>query len=187
MDHMVQKRNNIELRIIGVLLKGKSHVREIARALKAPHATVFRALKYLSRENAVDFSIEGKNKSYFIKKNLQAKNLVYASELNKLNGLIRQYPEFSIILEDVKKAAPKDMILLFGSYAKGTADKNSDIDLFIESKEQKIRHSLKQLYSRINAKIGPFDTSSLLIKEIIKNHIVIRGIEEFYEKSGFFE
>ncbi len=32
-----------------------------------------------------------------------------------------------------------------------------------------------------------FDTKSLMIKEIIKNHVILKGVEYFYEKTEFFE
>ena len=39
--------------------------------------------------------------------------------------------------------------------------------------------------SRISVKSGPFDLGSDLIMEIIKNHVIIKGAEEFYAKTGF--
>ena len=33
---------------------------------------------------------------------------------------------------------------------------------------------------------GLFNINSKLIKEIIKNHVIVRGVEVFYEKTGFF-
>ena len=41
--------------------------------------------------------------------------------------------------------------------------------------------------SKLSIKIGKYDKKSLLIKEIEKNHIIIKGVEEFYEKTNFFE
>ena len=46
---------------------------------------------------------------------------------------------------------------------------------------------VKETNSKLSIKIGKFDTKSLLIKEIIKNHIIIRGVEEFYERVEFFK
>src|SRR3989344_4713423 len=130
MIHMVQNKNNLELEIILVLLKNKSHLREIARTLNESHSTIF---------------------------------------------------------EDIKKNFPKGMIILFGSYAKGTPKKDSDIDIYLETNDNNIKAKVKEINSRLSIKIGKFDTKSLLIKEIIKNHIIIRGLEDFYERVEFFK
>ena len=79
------------------------------------------------------------------------------------------------------------MIILFGSYAKGIAKKESEIDIYIETTNNSIKERIKSINSRINVKIGKFDANSLLIKEIIKNHVILRRVEQFYEKSRFFE
>ena len=46
---------------------------------------------------------------------------------------------------------------------------------------------MKEINSKLSIKIGKFDTKSLLIKEIIKNHVIIRGLEDFYERVEFFK
>lgn len=190
MNHMVQKytnTRNIEFEIILALIKGQSHVREIARAIGEPHPTIIRKLKFLMHENAIDYRQEGKNKVFFIKKTLQGKHYVFSAEKYKVLKLLRKYPKLGIILEDILKMTNERLVILFGSYAKFSAKEDSDIDIYIETQDQKIRHKIKELYSKVNIKTGVFDTSSLLIKEIIKNHVIIKGIEEFYERSKFFE
>ena len=42
---------------------------------------------------------------------------------------------------------------------------------------------MKDIDSRLSVKIGRYDKESLLIKEIQKSHIVIKGVEEYYEKT----
>lgn len=184
---MVQNKNNTELEIVLILIKNKAHLREIARAINESHSTVLRKINLLVKENFLDYKKEGKNKVFFIKSNLKARNYVYLAEIYKLNKTLSQYPKLSVILEDVKRKAPKGMIILFGSYAKGTANKESDIDVYIETTDRKIKYKIQEAYLKLSIKIGKFDLSSLLIKEIIKNHVIVRGVEEFYEKSKFFE
>lgn len=187
MKHMVQSRNNLELEIILLLIKSKAHLREIARTLKESHSTIFRKINRLVKENILDYKKEGKNKTFFIKNNLKAKNYIYSAEIYKSSKFIKKYPLLEIIFEDIKKTVPKGMIILFGSYAKDTSKKDSDIDIYVELSNPNLKYKIKELNQKINVKIGKFDNKSLLIKEIIKNHIIIRGVEEFYEKSKFFE
>ena len=186
MVHMVQNKN-IELEIILNLIKDKSHLREIARSIKESHSTVLRKINELVKENIIDYKKEGKNKVFFIKNNLKAKNYVYSGEIYKLNKLLKKHPELSIIFEDIKKNFPKGMIILFGSYAKGNEKSDSDIDLYLETTNNKIKGKIKELNSKLSIKIGEFEVNSLLIKEIIKNHIIIRGVEEYYERNKFFK
>ena len=183
---MVQNKN-IELEIILDLIKNKSHLREIARNLNESHSTVLRRINELIKENILDFKQEGKNKVFFIKNNLKAKNYVHSAEIYKSSKLLRKHPELSIIFENIKKKAQKSMVILFGSYAKGNPKKESDIDIYIETQDKNLKKEINRINTKINIKIGKFDLSSLLIKEIIKNHVIIRGVEEFYEKTKFFE
>jgi len=184
---MVQNKNNLELEIILVLLRNKTHLREIARTLNESHSTILRKINELVKENVLDYKKEGKNKIFFIKNNLKAKNYIYSAEIHKLNKLLKKHPELSVIFEDIKKNFSKGMIILFGSYAKGNPKQDSDIDIYLETNDNKIKDKVQDINSRLSVKIGKFDTKSLLIKEIIKNHIIIRGLEDFYERVEFFK
>lgn len=179
---MVQNKDNLELEIILTLLKNKTHLREIARIINKSHSTVLRKINKLLKENILDYEKQGKNKIFFIKNNLKSKNYIYSAEIHKLNKLLKKYPELTIIFEEIKKNFKKGMIILFGSYAKETPKKNSDIDIYLETKNKNIKEKIQEINSKINVKIGEFNTNSLLIKEIIKNHIIIKGLEEFYER-----
>lgn len=187
MIHMVQNRDNIESEIILVLLKNETHLREIARILGESHSTLLRKIKDLLKNNILDYKKQGKNKVFFIRNNLKARNYVYSAEIYKFNQLLRKHPELSIILGDIKKNFPSGMVLLFGSYAKGIAKIDSDIDIYLETEDNKFKNKISELNSKLSIKIGAFETKSLLIKEIIKNHIIVRGIEEFYERTDFFK
>ena len=187
MIHMVQNKNNLELEIILVLLKNKSHLREIARTLNESHSTILRKINELLKENVLDYKKEGKNKIFFIKNNLKSKNYIYSAEIHKLNSLLKKHPELSIIFEDIKRNFSKGMIILFGSYAKGIPKKDSDIDIYLETNDDGLKNKIKAINSKLSIKIGKFDTKSLLIKEIIKNHIIIKGLEDFYERVEFFK
>ena len=188
MGHMDQKwdNENLELEIVLLLLKEESHIRGIAKNLGRPHSSISRALNKLVKENVLDYKIKGKNKVFFIKKNLQAKNYVFNAERYKLIKLIKIYPELGIIIDEVLKRT-NNMAILFGSYAKFSAKKDSDIDIYVETRSRKVKEEIESVNSRIRVKIGSFNLDSELIKEIIKNHVILKGIEEFYEKIKFFE
>ena len=184
---MVQKKDNMESEILLLLLREDNYLRRIANQLKESHSTVLRKLNMLVKENVLDYRMEGKNRVFSIKQNLQAKNYVFNAERYKLIQLLKQYQLLNVIVDDTLKTCKERMIIIFGSYAKFAARKDSDIDIYIETKDRKVKNCVEIINSRIRVKTGSFDLDSLLIKEIIKNHIILRGVEDFYEKTRFFE
>ena len=177
-----------ELEIILALLKHKElHVRGLAKIIGMPHASISRAMKKLLNYNIVDFRFEGKNKVFRLKRGIEALNYVYAAEHFKLLNLIEKYPFFSVIIESVLSKADEKLIIIFGSFAKFNAKSDSDIDIFIETTNRKIKSKVEGINSRISAKVGKFDKNNLLIKEIIKDHIIVKGVEYYYEKNNAFD
>ncbi|MBU4241854.1 MAG: nucleotidyltransferase domain-containing protein, partial [Nanoarchaeota archaeon] len=160
-----------------------NYIRGIAKELNESHSTIFRKLNNLKKENIIDSRREGKNKIFFLKQNILSQSYILQVELHKLTKLLRHHPKLSIIFEEILKKTEEKLIVLFGSYAKGLAKKDSDIDIYIETKNRNVKKIVENIHSKINVKIGTFDIKSPLIKEIIKNHIIIKGIEVFYEKK----
>ncbi len=184
---MVQKWNNMEFEIVLMLIRGDNHVRGIANALGEANSSISRKLGRLVSENVLDYRIEGKNKVLFIKDNIQAKNYVFSAEKYKFGKVIRKYPKLGIIIDDVLKKCRERLVILFGSYANFTAGNASDIDIFVETGSRKVKEDVEKVNSRISVKIGALDRDSLLVKEIIKNHVILRGEDVFYEKIKFFD
>ena len=185
MVHMNQ--NKIKYEIILKLLKGSSHGRQISKDIGMPLTTIQRSLKELESENAVDFDIEGKNKVYLLKKNIIAKKYVLSAENYKLLKLLQTYPGIDPIINDIAGKSSSSLVVLFGSYAKFSASNGSDIDLYVEGHNEKEKQVLEAISSKVNVKLGKFNLNSLLIKEIMLNHVIIKGVEEFYGRIGFFE
>ncbi|MBI4447428.1 nucleotidyltransferase domain-containing protein, partial [Candidatus Woesearchaeota archaeon] len=79
------------------------------------------------------------------------------------------------------------LAILFGSYAKGTANKESDIDIYIDTKDANLKEEVELISSKISVKIGKYNKESLLIKEIEKAHVIIKGVELYYEKNKLFD
>lgn len=182
---MSQKDYNYQ--IIESLLKSENHIRGLARILGTNQTTIARKVQELSHENIVDFKQEGKNKVFFVKKSLEARHFVYQVENYKLLKILKKYPQLRRVIEMIQNNHKLNLAILFGSYAKGTANKESDIDIYIDTENLKIKEEIELIDSKISVKIGKFNNDSLLIKEIIKNHIIIKGFEEYYDKNRFFD
>jgi len=101
--------------------------------------------------------------------------------------LIEQAPHLRSVVRTIQEREDIPLAVLFGSYAKGTADQRSDIDVYIETGEREVKRELERCHSRLSIKIGPWDPENLLIQEIAKNHVIIKGVERYYEKTKFFE
>lgn len=185
MLHMEQK--DYKLEIVNALLKNKSHAREIAKNLKTNHMNIVRKAKELSKENVVDYNQEGKNKVYFLKKSIEAKAYIFMAENYKLIKILEKYPLLRGIVERIQKSKEIRLAALFGSYAKEIAKSDSDIDIYIETTNNKLKSDIEKINTKLSIKIGGYDKSNLLMKEIDKNHIIIKGIEEYYEKNRFFD
>lgn len=169
------------------LLKGKSHIREIARKLKTNQTSVKRRLDELYKQNIVDYRIEGKNYVYFIKKSLEARSFVIISESYSFILFLKKYPYLKGMIKKITEKENIDMAIIFGSYAKSIANKSSDIDFYIESENLDLKKEIELIDSRLSVKMGRYDKENLLIKEIESNHIIIKGIEKFYKKNRFFD
>jgi len=178
-------RNYYKIKIVEELLKEENHVRGLAKKLKTNQTTIARKLKELQKENILDFKQQGRNKVYFIKKSLEALQFIIIVENYKLLEILKIYPYLRQIIQKIKKDKRIKLVILFGSHARKTATKESDIDIYIETTSKDIKREFEEINSRINVKIGKFNRRSLLIREIEKNHLIIKGVELYYEKSDF--
>lgn len=184
MVHMEQKLYSYEIMLN--LLKGENHLRKIAKDLSMSHMTVKRALDSLVSQNVLDIKKEGRNSVYSIKKTLEGRNMVYMAEIYRLGKLIKKHPELKQGMVELKKITA-GIIIIFGSYAKEAETENSDVDIYIEAENRKIREEAEKISGKFSVKAGLYDRSSLLIREIEKNHVIVKGTESFYEKNNFFD
>ncbi len=184
----VPKMEQLEFEIVLTLLKEKkSHVRGIAQNIGASPSKVSRTLKEMVKKNIVDFETEGKNKVFGLKKGIESASYAYMAEHYKLFKVFQKYPEMAVICEDILKKTDEKLVVLFGSYAKFRANKGSDIDVYIETENRSVKNKVENINSKLSVKIGSFDASSFLAKEIIKYHVILRGVEYFYEKNKLLD
>jgi predicted nucleotidyltransferase len=174
----------IATKTILILLKGPNHARSVAKSLGINHMTAMRALRSLVEANVLDYSVTGRNKVYALKTTLEARNAVLMAEIHRLDLLVERYPFLRRIMTKILDDERVGLAVLFGSYAKGTATKNSDIDLYVQTQDPNLKKDLEGLSSKLSVKIGNYDTDNPLIKEIQKDHVIVKGVEMFYGRSG---
>ncbi|MFT4309283.1 MAG: nucleotidyltransferase domain-containing protein [Candidatus Woesearchaeota archaeon] len=174
---MSQLNYNIYL----MLEKKSNHIRGLAKSLGTNQTTISRRMKELEEQNIVDYSFEGKNKVYYIKDNLEAKQYGRVIENYRLLLIIQEQPRLRRIIEKIHSNKDIKMAILFGSYANKTQHKNSDIDIYIETKDNSIKKELELMDTKLSIKIGDFYKETALAKEIQKNRIILKGIDRYYE------
>jgi predicted nucleotidyltransferase len=178
---------NLTNETIILLEKEDLHARALADILKANHITLGRKLMNLREENIVDFRLEGKNKVFFLKRTIEGRNAAMMAEIYRQSRIFSQYPVLRGIFRNIQEMPDVTLAILFGSYAKGLAKSDSDIDVFVETQDTAMKKRVENFHSALSVKIGPFDRNSSLILEIMKEHVIIKGFEVYFDKTGFFE
>lgn len=184
MNHVEQNLTN---EIVALLLKGDLHTRAIAEYLKSNHATVLRKLRNLTEDNIVDFRMEGKNKVFTIKRTIEGRNAAMTAEIYKQSSVVSKYPVLRGIFQAIQEMPDIPLAILYGSYAKDLVNKGSDIDIYIETSDSNKKKYLERKNSLLSVKTGVFDPKNLLIREMMKDHVIIRGVEVYFDKTGFFK
>ncbi len=174
---MLHKRNDLE--IIEVIRKQPNHIRKISQSLNMIPSTVMRIMKRLEKERVVDYERQGRNKKYFLKDTPEAQGYLYLAEEYKLIKLL-QKAKLRRIIKELKQETNNELIILFGSQVKGSANKNSDIDVYVETTSKKLKSKLTLISEKLQIKLGKFNKHSLLSKEIIKDHVLVQNKERFY-------
>ncbi|MBS3154981.1 nucleotidyltransferase domain-containing protein [Candidatus Woesearchaeota archaeon] len=182
---MYQKRNK-ELDVISLYngnYKLEFYLRQISKLAKLPLKTCQNALIYLEKKRILKSKVEGKNKYFSLNlDNIQTKSILLQAEIYRTDLFLEMYPQFKTFLKELNTNI---LIIIFGSYAKLTADKNSDLDLLIISeKEQKLPyHLLSYKIHKVNLSESSFikaiKEQEILIKEIEENHIILNN-HSFY-------
>lgn len=170
---MLQKENII------IALDKPKHIRQIAAELKLVPSTVLRILKKMQKSNIVDSFQDGRNTKYFLKDTPEAKINQYISEYFRLENVIKN-PLIRRIYNELLSLTNNELIVLFGSYANETHNKNSDVDVYIETNDSNLVRKLSGISSRLSIKSGILRKDSELAREIVNNHIIIQNVERFY-------
>jgi len=168
------------------------HVRAIAKLLDTSHVTLLPYLKELEKTKILTSKKVGKNKEYTLNSdNILTKYYLTVSE--KLETI--KYLQKNFLIKKVSQHLIninlQGAVVLFGSYAKNIATETSDIDLFHLGKlsENQITEIKKigKIYGKeISIKTSSIEnfnealkTGDTLIKEIIKNHIILHNPDLF--------
>ncbi len=187
--------NKTTLNILGLFLgdyRRSLHVREIARDVGVDVKAVGLQLRRLENINVLSSIIKGRNKEYRLKlDNLVAKYyMILAETFASIRFLEKNFLIKKLMSETGDKI--EGTTVLFGSFAKGEMTEESDIDLFIISDRKTDAGVIRETGSLIDREVNLKSTSMKqflnglmdndpLIMEVVSNHIVLKGIDDFCE------
>ena len=180
-----------KLKILNYLGKNKKKftMHELSGILKIPYASFYRTINTIPdliiREKAGKATlIEIKTSNPIIKSYLTISSEEEKKEYLKLNPVINKI---------AKEISSKDIILLFGSYAKFKQTEKSDIDLIIINKNGSKTISFAKYETLFKKKINPIFLTENEFKQMLKekeenvgkqalqNHIILNNPEKFWE------
>lgn len=183
----------IEITILKYLVEhnsSKFSISQISNTLCLDYKNTHQAIQKLHEEDLITLEKIGNT-------NQIQYNLSFNHEILKVEQLRREElfknKNFKLIHNKIKKLNnPFLIVLVFGSYAKKTQSKQSDIDLCVICNEEKTIKQLNEVLTLlpIEIDINVFSTDEFIrmIKttqfsvghEIMKNNIIIFGIENYY-------
>jgi predicted nucleotidyltransferase len=187
--------NQTTLKILAVYrsdYRRSSHLREIAKETAVDVSPIHYQLERLEKMRVLFSALKGRNKEYSL--NLGNLSVKYYMTLAETYTTVT-YLEWNFLIKKITgelEAQIDGVIILFGSFAKGRATKNSDVDLFIVSEDESslsgraVREVQDLVGRKINVKsmnkagfIKGFSNGDPLIREVVSDHVILKGIDEF--------
>jgi len=180
-----------KLRVVNYLGKniGRSFTMlELSKAAGVPYATFYRALQGM--KDLVTLQKVGKAKTVCLNmSNPLLEAYLAISSYEERKEFLRKQP---ILDKIVSELGTKDVVVLFGSYAKGMATEKSDIDLFIINRKGDKSLSFSKYETLFGKKINPIfvtkgefermlrDKEENVGKQALKGHIVLSNPAGFW-------
>jgi predicted nucleotidyltransferase len=180
---------NSEIKILKLLLDHKEErfaIKKIAELAKINYRIAYENTLMLERDGLIKITPAGQSKLCEYTYKFDRK--IFDTEDERRKELFRN-KDFLVIQKGLSELTFPFIAVLFGSYAKGTANKHSDIDLlFIGGDERKIMSTIRLVPDKIHATYvtyGNFISMAkskefTVVSEAIKNNIILIGIEEYY-------
>ncbi len=185
MSNMLLNKNKLKiLREFSTDYTKRIYGRNIAKKLRMNQKTISNILNKLEKEHILKFTQEGKNKYYYLNEFYPyIKEIIQLIETQRKINFLEKYKKLKEFFLKLEKR-DEEILIIFGSYANLSANEKSDLDVFVIGGIRDIE-DLEELYNvKINivkSNKNKFDKKEHIIKEIIKNHIILKGVEGFVE------
>ncbi len=178
---MSQKRYN-ELEVLGLYLGDYAHqfyLREISRLTSLSLRTTQETTSSLVNQKILQSQTHGKNRYFSLnRENASAKFLILHAEIYRTINFLQKHPEAKSF---VKAITGNFLVIIFGSFARGSWKSGSDIDLLVVGgkKEELPLHLLPYKVHLINISEDSFAAAMKkkepLMGEIAESHILLNN------------
>jgi len=183
------KDNKIEIVKDLVTFGQGSSIRQIANRVKIPYPNVYNIIKKLELDDLV--TLEKIGSAYRCSLNKKVHPLIFQAEYERTMDLLEKNTDLKILNKKLYNLNFPFVALIFGSYAKGTASKHSDIDLMIISeinREKEFERTINLLPLDIHPTTLSFDqfmnmaktNEFSVVSELLDRNIILVGIEDYY-------
>ncbi len=172
-----------DLNVIKLYLENfakKLYLREISRLSKIPLRNIQVTLSKLEEDSIIKSEFKGKNKYFCLNlDNIRIKYLILKAEIHKTITFLNRYPQFTAFLKEIKDI--EACIIIFGSFAQFSANKDSDLDLLIISNEKidlphyLIPNKIHEIKLTKKDFIEAVEEDEIFIKKIKENHIILNN------------
>ncbi len=155
-------------------------LREISRLSGLALKTTQRILENLEKARILKSDVSGKNKYFSLNMdNIETKSLLLQAEVYQTMHFAEKYTVFKSFLKEIKNIS--GAIIVFGSFAKFAAGKNSDVDILIISDKRPelpshlLPYKIHQISLSEDKLIKASEKNELLIKKIEENHVILNN------------
>jgi predicted nucleotidyltransferase/predicted transcriptional regulator len=186
-----QMKDNVIQVIMALLDDGgrKTSIKQLSDDLNINYSNVHSIVKKLQKSNLV--FLEKYGGTYECKLLKKVDPLIFHAEYMRSQNLLNVNKDLKILKIKLNSLKFPFIALIFGSYAKGTKSKTSDIDLMIVSengREKEFERVVNLLPLDIHLVTFNFDEFLAMAKnkdysvvsEALKLNIILLGIEDYY-------
>jgi len=174
---------------LGKNIKKSYTMHELSRLLEIPYASFYRTVQTI--KDLLIIETVGKSKVIRLNTNnpVVKSHLIVSSDEERKDYLKNQ----PIIRKIAAELNTRDIVILFGSYAKGGQNEKSDIDILVINKDGKKSVSFSKYELFYKKRINPIfvrkkefkemlkDKEENVGKQALKNHIILNNPEEFWK------
>jgi len=168
---------------------GKFTIKKVSETLKINYKIAYEEILDLEKEGLIKVFKQGNS-------NICAFNYKYDSKLVEIEEARKEKlsKDIKLIHDRIKEVkSPFYSLVLFGSHANKTDNKNSDIDLCLVADNKSVNKQVGDMLSitPLNIHLQEFTSEEFLQmlkskesnvgNEIVKNNIILSGMEAFYE------
>ncbi|MBI5881320.1 nucleotidyltransferase domain-containing protein [archaeon] len=170
-------------------------INSVAKFLKLNYRIAFEEIKKLESDETLAVKKFGNTNQCSFNYHFNEKVLTVENE--KRDSLLKNKDIKALYDRLIGLKNPFFICLVFGSYAKGSQTKHSDIDLCIITDNEEVKRKAEQIIRTLPLKIHLLSfttkefasmlktTDQNVGKEIVKNNIILKDVESFYEMVNY--